>query len=150
MLLTSIAWGLAYADGFSRTLRVSLVFIFVHFIGSSLLVSTVAYFLVQRLFSGKRRNGLFGLEAADERESVEFGYCFDVGRHIGNEQAHTQSTDFTLGINKGLPPHVGVSICNTVPPYAGDCERLLGFIVLRQLIISPRIWVLHNHNFSRI
>ncbi|KAF2096829.1 UNC-50 family protein [Rhizodiscina lignyota] len=83
LLLTSIAWGLAYADGFSRVLRITLVFIFVHFIGLSLLVSTLAYFLVGRLLGpgvpglpGRRRQGLF--VQPGEGEQLEFGYCFDV------------------------------------------------------------------------
>jgi hypothetical protein len=84
LLLTSIAWGLAYADGFSKTLKITLVFIFGHFIGTSLLVSTIAYFLVGRLLGpgvkglpGRRRTGLFTQQLGDG-ESLEFGYCWDV------------------------------------------------------------------------
>ncbi|QDS77867.1 hypothetical protein FKW77_000235 [Venturia effusa] len=84
LLLTSIAWGLAYADGFGRVLKISLVFVFGHFIGSSLVVSVVAYFLVGRLLGpgvkglpGRRRQqGLF--VQPGEEEQLEFGYCFDV------------------------------------------------------------------------
>ncbi|KAK3050117.1 hypothetical protein LTS18_012640, partial [Coniosporium uncinatum] len=49
LLLTSLAWGLAYADGFPQTVRLTLVFVFGHFVGLSLLVSAAAYFLVGRL-----------------------------------------------------------------------------------------------------
>jgi len=84
LLITSIAWGLAYADGFSRVLRISLAFIFIHFIGLSLVVSTLAYFLVGRLLGpgvpglpGRRRQGLF-TQQLGEGEMLEFGYCFDV------------------------------------------------------------------------
>ncbi|TID14439.1 putative integral membrane protein [Venturia nashicola] len=84
LLLTSIAWGLAYADGFGRVLKISLVFVFGHFIGSSLVVSVIAYFLVGRLLGpgvkglpGRRRQqGLF--VQPGEEEQLEFGYCFDV------------------------------------------------------------------------
>ncbi|OCK86158.1 UNC-50 protein [Lepidopterella palustris CBS 459.81] len=84
LLLTSLAWGLAYADGFGRTLRITLVFIFVHFLSMSLLVATAAYFLVGRLLGpgvpglpGRRRQqGLF--TQPGEEEQLEFGYCFDV------------------------------------------------------------------------
>ncbi|PIB02004.1 Protein GMH1 [Cercospora beticola] len=81
LFLTGLAWGLAYADGFGRTFRVALAFVLVHFLGSSLVVSTAMYFLVGRVL-GKRRQGLFGppsgggLGAGDE--GLEFGYCFDV------------------------------------------------------------------------
>ena len=93
LTLTSIAWGLAYADGFGRTLRLVLVFIFGHFIGLSLLVATIAYFLVGRLLGpgikglpGRRRQGLFAAETGRagtgghvvQGEQLEFGYCFDV------------------------------------------------------------------------
>jgi hypothetical protein len=55
----------------------------VHFLGSSLLISTLAYFLVGRLLGpgvpglpGRRRQGLF--TQPGEGEQLEFGYCFDV------------------------------------------------------------------------
>jgi hypothetical protein len=84
LLLTSIAWGLAYADGFGKTLEIMVVFVFGHFIGTSLVVSTVAYFLVGRFLGpgvkglpGRRRQqGLF--VQPGEEEQLEFGYCFDV------------------------------------------------------------------------
>lgn len=40
LLLTALAWGLAYTPSFGAILRLSFFFIFVHFIGSSLLIST--------------------------------------------------------------------------------------------------------------
>ncbi|CAK4022065.1 related to integral membrane [Lecanosticta acicola] len=76
LALTGLAWGLAYADGFGRTLRVALVFVLGHFLGTSLLVSTAMFFLVGRVL-GKRRQGLFGPPVGGE-EGLEFGYCFDV------------------------------------------------------------------------
>ncbi|KAF1808918.1 UNC-50 family protein [Eremomyces bilateralis CBS 781.70] len=83
LLLTSLAWGLAYADGFGGTVKITLVFIFIHFIGLSLLASTIAYFLVGRLLGpgvpglpGRRRQGLFAQPG--ESDPLEFGYCFDV------------------------------------------------------------------------
>lgn len=50
LLLTALAWGLAYTPSFGSILRLSFFFIFVHFIGSSLLISTIAYFTIGRLF----------------------------------------------------------------------------------------------------
>jgi len=83
LLLTSIAWGLAYAKGASSIFRITLVFIFGHFIGGSLLISTAAYFLIGRLLGPGvpglpgRRRGLF-TEIGGDGEQLEFGYCFDV------------------------------------------------------------------------
>ncbi|TPR05094.1 hypothetical protein CAN33_0033015 [Aspergillus niger] len=94
LLLTALAWGLAYAPSFGAIVRLSLLFIFVHFIGSSLLVSTVGYFTIPRLFGpdgaaasltgfrggrGRRRGAAQGLfTQPGEKDQLEFGYCFDV------------------------------------------------------------------------
>jgi len=83
LLLTSLAWGVAYAPSFASIVRLTLSFVFVHFLGLSLFMTTAAYFLVGRLLGpgspgllGRRRQGLFG--DSGEREQLEFGYCFDV------------------------------------------------------------------------
>jgi hypothetical protein len=77
-LMTGVAWGSAYADGIGPTIRIALVFVLGHFLGTSLLVSTLMYFLVGRVL-GKRRQGLFGPSATGTgEEGLEFGYCFDV------------------------------------------------------------------------
>jgi hypothetical protein len=76
LFLTGLAWGLAYADGFGKTLKIAFVFVFVQFLGSSLLLSTMMFFLVGRVL-GKRKEGLFGPPVGGE-EGLEFGYCFDV------------------------------------------------------------------------
>ncbi|KAL1866575.1 hypothetical protein Plec18167_009032 [Paecilomyces lecythidis] len=94
LVLTALAWGLAYAPSFGAIVRMSLLFVFVHFIGSSLLISTLAYLCVGRLFGPngaagsltgfrgnryRRRGAAQGLFAQPgEKEQIEFGYCFDV------------------------------------------------------------------------
>ena len=85
MLLTGIAWGIAYTSSVGATVRLTLLFVFVHFLGGCLGVATAGYFLVGRLLGpgvkglpGRRRQqGLFEREGG-EKESLEFGYCFDV------------------------------------------------------------------------
>ncbi|OJD23439.1 hypothetical protein ACJ73_05207 [Blastomyces percursus] len=95
----ALAWGLAYTPSFGAIVRLSFLFIFVHFVGSSLLVSTLTYFFIGRLFGPggpaarigewrggrtilgrtRRRGAAGGLFAQPgEKEQVEFGYCFDV------------------------------------------------------------------------
>ena len=84
MLVTGIAWGIAYTSSVGATIRLIILFVFVHFLLISLLVATAAYFLVGRLLGpgiaglpGRRRQqGLF--TRVGEGESLEFGYCFDV------------------------------------------------------------------------
>ncbi|OJJ43363.1 hypothetical protein ASPZODRAFT_136211 [Penicilliopsis zonata CBS 506.65] len=94
LLLTAIAWGVAYTPSFGAIVRLSLLFIFVHFVGSSLAVSTLAYLVIGRLFGpngaaasltglrgarGRRRGAAQGLFVQPgEKDQLEFGYCFDV------------------------------------------------------------------------
>ena len=52
------------------------MFVLGHFLGFSLLVSTLMFFLVGRVL-GRRKQGLFGPPTGGE-ENLEFGYCFDV------------------------------------------------------------------------
>ena len=87
LILTSLAWGLAYSPSFSSIAKLTLVFVFVHFLFGSLVLSTLAYFLIGRLLGpgvaglpGRRRQqGLFGPPSGGNRGDVlEFGYCFDV------------------------------------------------------------------------
>lgn len=96
LLLTALAWGVAYTPSSGAIVGLSIMFIFVHFIGSSLLVSTLAYFVIGRLFGpdgaaasltglrgsrGRRRGAAQGLFAQPgEKDQLEFGYCFDVSR----------------------------------------------------------------------
>ncbi|KAI4119690.1 MAG: hypothetical protein LQ345_000488 [Seirophora villosa] len=98
-LLTGLAWGIASTASVGATVRLTLIFIFVHCLLGSLAVATASYFLVGRLlgpggsggggaFGGRRRRGLFGdatmamadrdRERGEEGEGLEFGYCFDV------------------------------------------------------------------------
>jgi len=94
LLLTALAWGLAYTPSFGAIVRLSLLFVIVHFIGTSLFVSTLAYLVIGKLFgpngaasklavlrgtSARRRGAAQGLFAQPgEKEQLEFGYCFDV------------------------------------------------------------------------
>lgn len=85
MFLTGIAWGIASTTSIAGTVRLTLLFVFVHFLAISLLVATAAYFFVGRLLGpgiaglpGRRRqHGLF--TQVGDGEQLEFGYCFDVG-----------------------------------------------------------------------
>ncbi|KAJ4291055.1 hypothetical protein N0V90_010253 [Kalmusia sp. IMI 367209] len=85
-LLTSLAWGFAYASSFPSILKITLVFIFVHFLLSSLVISTINFFLIKyflgpnsKIIPGRRR-GLYDLGGGDGegKEELEFGYCWDV------------------------------------------------------------------------
>ena len=85
MALTGLAWGVANAHSAAGTVRLTFIYVFVHFLAVSLLVATAAFFGVGRLLGGRgiaglpgrrRQTGLF--VSPQERESLEFGYCFDV------------------------------------------------------------------------
>jgi UNC-50 family len=83
LLLTSIGWGLAYAEGAGGVFKIMAVFVLGHCIAMALMVATVAYFVVGRLLGPGvkglpgRRRGLF-TNPGDSGEQLEFGYCFDV------------------------------------------------------------------------
>ena len=118
MLLTGIAWGIAYAPSLASAIRLPLIFVFVHFLAISVLVAIAAFFLVGRLLGpgiaglpGRRRQqGLF--TPVGEGETLEFGYCFDVG---------TSGT--VSGICLGSADH-DVSGCDTsLLPCLGDALR---------------------------
>ncbi|CAK40893.1 uncharacterized protein An11g10950 [Aspergillus niger] len=151
LLLTALAWGLAYAPSFGAIVRLSLLFIFVHFIGSSLLVSTVGYFTIPRLFGpdgaaasltgfrggrGRRRGAAQGLfTQPGEKDQLEFGYCFD-----------------TSGIESGILPSVSTSLRGPVPaPPAAPAqpEQLPGHFPRKHpLLVGHNL--LHLHHISRI
>ena len=95
LFLTGLAWGIAYTNSVGATIRLTLIFVFVHFLLGSLVVATVMWVGLERLLGprgvvtkrglglgrGKRR-GLFPAQEEERGEGgvegVEFGYCFDV------------------------------------------------------------------------
>ncbi len=84
MLLTGLAWGISTGGSAAGVIRLSLLFVFIHFILSSVLIATAFYFFVGKLLGSgipglpgrRRQQGLF--VAPEDREQLEFGYCFDV------------------------------------------------------------------------
>ncbi|KAJ9663322.1 hypothetical protein H2198_000839 [Neophaeococcomyces mojaviensis] len=87
LLLTSLAWSLAYTPRLFSILRLAFTFVFVHFLLGSLALSLIFYMLVGRLLGpgvaglpGRRRQpGLFGPSSqTPTADALEFGYCFDV------------------------------------------------------------------------
>ena len=107
VFLTSLAWSLAEAQlYFSHVLRIAAAFVLAHCLVGSLVVATICYFVVPRLFgrggalvgvkipglSRGRRRGLFNMQVAGGMEDgggatgeeLEFGFCFDVSnRKVG-------------------------------------------------------------------
>ena len=92
MALTGIAWGVWAGAGATGVLQLTIVYVFGHFLAFSLTFATIAYFLVGKFLGPgiaglprrRRQTGLF--IAANERETLEFGYCFDVSMCISNQQ----------------------------------------------------------------
>lgn len=131
LLLTGLAWGLAYADGFSRTIRVALVFVLGHFLAVSLLIATAMFFLVGRVL-GKRRQGLFGPPVGGE-EGLEFGYCFDVRFDLSTNVGFPGSFADTLsGCDTSIPTRLGLPLRATVHPHAAHRAGLLGLKPIRE------------------
>lgn len=130
MLLTGIAWGIAYTNSISATVRLTLLFVFVHFLAVSLLVATAAFFLVGRLLGpgiaglpGRRRQqGLFTQAGAGEQ--LEFGYCFDVsgGTSCGEGRMGQADGEDNAGCYTGVLSGLGVVICCAISSLAVDSE----------------------------
>ena len=159
MLLTGLAWGLAYAHTSAGTFRLTMIFPFVHFLAGSLLVSTATFFFVGRFLGpgiaglpGRRRQqGLF--VQPQERDQLEFGYCFDVSfrfKILIYVWSRGLTTGILIGFDSGVLSSVGVTVRGTVHIDTGDIKRVLGVIILRKYIIPRRSRVLLHNNLSRI
>lgn len=139
MSLTGIAWGIASTTSIAATVRLTLLFVFVHFLAISLLVATAAYFFVGRLLGpgiaglpGRRRQyGLF--TQVGDGEQLEFGYCFDVSglfRSITGESRRLQrvwqkNLFHDSGRDTGIFSRLGLAICSTVYSRTSNNKRLL-------------------------
>lgn len=155
LALTGLAWGLAYADGFGRTIHVALVFVLGHFLGISLLISTAMFFLVGRVL-GKRRQGLFGPPVGGE-EGLEFGYCFDVSGHLGQDYrscchckrwSHEVAlllTNLVTGLNPSFPPSLGFPLRSAISTHAAHRPGLLGVEPFRQHHVPHGTKLLLHH-----
>jgi len=143
MLLTGLAWGITYTLSFASTVRVTLLFVFVHFIAVSVIVATASFFLVGRLLGPgiaglpgrKRQQGLF--TPVGEAETLEFGYCFDVSARslyggglvvYGQENGSIGESWLTRGgpgRYKGILSRLGDALRYPVSAVATDIQRLL-------------------------
>lgn len=150
LFLTGLAWGLAYAEHFSSTLWIALVFVLGHFLLTSLIVSTAMFFLVGRVL-GKRRQGLFGPAPPSGLgdETLEFGYCFDVRQILLIHDL--KSTDHSaLGVHSSVSPDLDVSLRSSIPAHASHRAGLLGVEPIRQHHVSHGAVILLRHHFSRL
>jgi hypothetical protein len=161
MLLTGIAWGIASTPSFASTLRLTLLFVFVHFLLVSLLVATAAFFLVGRLLGpgiqglpGRRRQaGLFRRPADGEGDVLEFGYCFDVSVVVAFSKARcvcSVNGCLELGRHTGLLPRLGASLRYPVHSLAAHITRLLDIPLPRQYTLHGRAGLLYCHMLSRL
>ena len=151
MLLTGIAWGIAYAPSIASAVRLPLIFVFVHFLAISVVVATAAFFLVGRLLGpgiaglpGRRRQqGLF--TPIGEGESLEFGYCFDVRQHSSTNSFEASARNVLTiehaGRNTSVFPGVGDALCCTIPIVALNIARLLVRLLL--LIAAHAVHIQH-------
>lgn len=125
--MTGVAWGFAYANGIGTTVQIAFAFVLGHFLGVSLLISTLMYFLVGRVL-GKRRQGLFGPPTGGE-EGLEFGYCFDVSALAW---WYAQLLTKSPGLDTRVSACVGIPLRPAIPSHATDCAGLLGLESVRQ------------------
>ncbi|KAJ6153809.1 hypothetical protein N7470_006768, partial [Penicillium chermesinum] len=149
LLLTALAWGLAYTPSFGAIIRLSLLFVFLHFIGSSLVVSAIGYFVIGRLFGpngaaasltglrgsrGRRRGAAQGLFVQPgEKDQLEFGYCFDKLTWLSN----------WLGLEPRFLPSVPPPLCGAIypsPPLTRNPSNFLATFLGNTLYLSALIY----------
>jgi hypothetical protein len=134
LLLTAFAWGLAYTPSFGAIIRLTFLFVFVHFIGSSLVISTIGYFIIGKLFGpngaaaslaglrgsrGRRRGAAQGLfMQPGEKDQLEFGYCFDVSPLLDPTNGAFGLITLPSGIQPCLLSPLPPSLRGAVPPTA--------------------------------
>ena len=115
MALTGVAWGVWAGAGAAGVVQLTIVYVFGHFLAFSLTFATMAYFLVGKFLGPgiaglpkrRRQTGLF--IAANERETLEFGYCFDV-RMFDILAAKAYGTGIDTSFLSGL----GASLCAAI------------------------------------
>ena len=81
LLLTSIAWGLAYTPSFGSIVRLMAVLTLGHFLLMAAIVATAGWFIAGRFLRvGGRTGGVSGVGAAavGGEGELEWAYCFDV------------------------------------------------------------------------
>ena len=151
LLLTAFAWGLAYTPSFGAIFRLTFLFVFVHFIGSSLLISTIGYFIIGKLFGpdgaaaslaglrgsrGRRRGAAQGLfMQPGEKDQLEFGYCFDV-RMV--PQCYGSCTNRVLCRYPTVPSFRSTSTCMWCSSFCCLCS------LAARVISWPPSWETHS------
>lgn len=149
--MTGLAWGLAYANGVGQTIRIALVFVLGHFLGFSVAVATLMFFLVGRVL-GKRKQGLFGPPSGGE-EGLEFGYCFDVRSCLLRLFCMIASTPLIMiiiGFDPCVSAGVDLPLRSTIPAVAAHSAGLLGLQFLRKHHVSHGLELLFRDHISRI
>nr|POE98297.1 protein unc-50 like a [Quercus suber] len=148
LFLTGIAWGIAYANTVSQTIRVALFFVFIHFLGASLIVATLMFFLVGRVL-GRRRQGLFGPPVGGE-EALEFGYCFDVWHPLSPSKfGPRMCIELTLliGFDSRVPSTLVFPLRLAIPAYAAHSAGLLGVQSVWKHHVFAGVELLLCHHF---
>lgn len=79
LVLSAIAWGLAYSPGFGSILKLMVYMVLVDFLAVGLVVATVGWLFANRFLRQQRAGGPAGAATAFGGEGVlEWAYCFDV------------------------------------------------------------------------
>jgi hypothetical protein len=124
-----------------------LVFVLGHFLGFSVLVATLMFFLVGRVL-GKRKQGLFGPPSGGE-EGLEFGYCFDVRHHSGFILSCATLT-IVSGLHSSIPTRMDFSLRPAILAVATHCAGLLGLKPFRKHNVPDGLELLFRHHIPRI
>ncbi|KAK9462604.1 UNC-50 [Lipomyces oligophaga] len=76
LLLTAVAWGVAYSPGFLSIVELMFDIVLVDFLLVGAIISTIAYFAIPRFLRQRQTRGVMAM--AQQDSTLEWAYCFDV------------------------------------------------------------------------
>ncbi len=90
LVLSAVAWGLAYSPGFISIIKLILYMVVVDFLIVGVVIATIEWFIANKFFKTKNSNAgrigmnntgssrVSGMSVGSSDSELEWGYCFDV------------------------------------------------------------------------
>ncbi|KAK9384059.1 UNC-50 family-domain-containing protein [Kockiozyma suomiensis] len=76
LMLSAVAWGIAYSPGFIPIVKLMANIILIDFLAVGAVISTVGWLLVNKFFRQRSGRGVMSMTQNDAK--LEWAYCFDV------------------------------------------------------------------------
>ncbi|KAK9458035.1 UNC-50 family-domain-containing protein [Dipodascopsis uninucleata] len=76
LILSALAWGIAYSPGFVPIIKLMFNMVFIDFLVSGIIAASVGWYIASRFL--RQKTGRNSLSISQQDNNVEWGYCFDV------------------------------------------------------------------------